>query len=127
MTVQCKCAYHSEALAELVKRERKRLGLTRYAFASRIGIHQSYITLMDRDGTVPSLAVLCSIADVIGIPRQDMVTLAYAEAIKKQIPKTRVPIVRGERKPTKQRTPSWPHEVIAAAEATLAAEAGVAS
>lgn len=63
--------------ADWVRVQRKRRLLTRRKFASLVGVDPSYVTLMERDGTVPSRLVVENIGRLFGSVEEATVMASY--------------------------------------------------
>jgi transcriptional regulator with XRE-family HTH domain len=59
-------------LALNIKLARKTLGLTQEELAFRAGIDRTYASQIERAIANPSLAIICSLADVLGCKYQDL-------------------------------------------------------
>ena len=58
----------SDAFSRLVKKHREKKGLSRVSLASRAGLHQTYVGLLEREERSPNLDTAKAIADALGIP-----------------------------------------------------------
>jgi transcriptional regulator with XRE-family HTH domain len=61
-------------LANVVKTERRRLGLSQEAFADACGIDRTYASQIERGIANPSLEVLCRIADTLELSLRDLLS-----------------------------------------------------
>ena len=63
-------------LGEYVKNKRTELGMSRNMLASKAGISHTEVQRIEtNERKMPSLKVLCSLADALNIPQQDMLRL----------------------------------------------------
>lgn len=53
-------------IGEQVRTRRKNLGLTQKQIAAKVGIHPSFLSLIEADKRDPSLAVLNRVANAVG-------------------------------------------------------------
>jgi transcriptional regulator with XRE-family HTH domain len=63
------------ATAINVVKHRKRLGISQEAFADKAGIDRTYASQIERCKANPSLAVLCSVAEALGITLVELITI----------------------------------------------------
>ena len=70
----------SVAFARVVEKERLKLGLSRAELASRAGLHQSYVGLLEREKRTPNLDTASAIARALGKPLSVLVRLAERES-----------------------------------------------
>jgi putative transcriptional regulator len=67
-------------LGELLRTGRTTLGLTQQAVAESVGVRSSYVSLLENGRRKPSLNVAVRIADIIGIERDQFLSIAFPEA-----------------------------------------------
>jgi transcriptional regulator with XRE-family HTH domain len=69
-------------LGEYIKNKRTELGMSRNLLASKAGISHTEVQRIEtNERKMPSLKVLCSLADALNIPQEDMLKVAgYAPA-----------------------------------------------
>lgn len=66
----------SDAFAAALKKQRTARGLSRQALADRAGLHQTYIGLIERGLSNPSLDVISGIADALELPLSNLISEA---------------------------------------------------
>ena len=84
-------------LGDSIRENRKRLGLTQAGLAKRVGVTPSFIAKIEKNQTVPSFDRLFSLADVLVLDREDL--LSKAEKAKREHVEQRIrsqgSVVRG--------------------------------
>lgn len=66
----------SDAFADVVKKHRKALNMSRAALAEKAGLHQTYIGLLERGKRSPNLDTAKAIADALGVRLTDLIRKA---------------------------------------------------
>jgi transcriptional regulator with XRE-family HTH domain len=74
----------SERIIRLLREERKRLGLSKYAVEQRSGVSQQMIGYVERGLRKPSLETALRIADGIGIDLADVIKNARGPYLKRK-------------------------------------------
>jgi transcriptional regulator with XRE-family HTH domain len=69
----------SDAFASVLQRRRTAKGLSRQALAQKAGLHQTYIGLIERRISNPSLDAASAIADALEIPFSKLISEAESE------------------------------------------------
>lgn len=70
-------------MIRLLRAERQRLGLTKYAVAARCGLAQQTISYIERGLRQPSFETILRLADGIGVDLADFIKLARPKATRK--------------------------------------------
>lgn len=65
-----------DSFAKIVEREREAKALSRAALATKAGLHQTYIGLMERGKRTPNLETAQSIAEALGFPLSELIAKA---------------------------------------------------
>jgi transcriptional regulator with XRE-family HTH domain len=66
-------------LGEFVKARRQGLGLTQRSLAQKLGVEASHVAFIESGRRKPSLKLVGSIADTLGLDRQEVLLLAHPE------------------------------------------------
>ena len=66
----------SAAFAGIVERERLKMGISRAELATRAGLHQSYVGLLERGKRAPNLDTANAVAKALGKPLSVLIQLA---------------------------------------------------
>jgi transcriptional regulator with XRE-family HTH domain len=74
------CPPTSGDMGRAIRALRRRRGLSIEALAFAAGTHPTYLSSIEREGRNPSLAKLCALADALGVPLEQLVRLAVAQA-----------------------------------------------
>jgi len=69
----------SDAFSLILQRRRKAKGLSRQALAQKAGLHQTYIGMIERGLSNPSLDTANAIAEALEIPFSKLIGEAEAE------------------------------------------------
>ncbi len=69
-----------KTLGQVLKSQRKFLGLTQRELALKLDIKGSYVAYLEKDRRRPSLGLLSRIANVLGLPKEPLFLLAHPEA-----------------------------------------------
>ena len=69
----------SEALGQIVRRERKRLGLSQEELAEESGIHRNFVGLIERGERSASIETVFKLARGLGFKGSKLVRLVEAE------------------------------------------------
>ena len=68
-----------KTLAQLMKEERGRLGLSQEQLASRSGVDRATISRLESDDRVPSIMALYDLAEGLGTPLQVFIDRAHKQ------------------------------------------------
>jgi transcriptional regulator with XRE-family HTH domain len=74
----------SKQVIKLLKEERERRGLTKYALSARCGLAEQTISYMERGLRHPSFETILRVSDGIGIPLEDVIKKARSLASQKK-------------------------------------------
>ena len=69
---------------KLLKEERERRGISKYALSAQCGLAQQTISYMERELRHPSFETILRVADGIGVSLEDVLQQARANISKKQ-------------------------------------------
>jgi transcriptional regulator with XRE-family HTH domain len=69
-----------KTLGQVLKRQRKILGLSQAELARQLGVKPSHVAYLEKDQRRPSLSLLSRLADVLGLEKQALFLLARPEA-----------------------------------------------
>ena len=72
-----------EKVIRLLREERERRGMSKYALSARCGLAQQTISYMERGLRQPSFETILRIADAIGVNLEDVIKQARATVSKK--------------------------------------------
>jgi transcriptional regulator with XRE-family HTH domain len=72
-----------EQVIRLLREERERRGMSKYALSARCGLAQQTISYMERGLRQPSFETILRIADAIGVNLEDVIKKARATVSKK--------------------------------------------
>lgn len=75
-----------DSFAKIVERSRKAKAISRASLATRAGLHQTYIGLMERGKRTPNLETAQSIAEALGLPLSELIAKAEALGNRKRPP-----------------------------------------
>lgn len=67
------------AFAEVLRRLRKETGLSQEAFGSKVGLHRTYVSQLERAIKSPSLRTVQKISRVLGLSLAELMTLVQQE------------------------------------------------
>ena len=76
----------SDAFALVVERLRKQKGLSRAALATRAGLHQTYLGLLERGKRAPNLDTAQAVARSLRIPLSKLIAKAERKQRRKPAP-----------------------------------------
>jgi transcriptional regulator with XRE-family HTH domain len=66
----------SDAFAIVVKRHRDAKGMSKALLAERAGLHQTYVGLLERGKSNPTLDTANALADGLGVPLEKLISEA---------------------------------------------------
>jgi transcriptional regulator with XRE-family HTH domain len=65
-------------LGEVLRRARRRAGLTQEELSFRAGVHRTYVSMLERDIKSPTLDVLMRLGDALGVRASRLVARVEA-------------------------------------------------
>jgi transcriptional regulator with XRE-family HTH domain len=79
-----------ECLGRAIRRLRERTGYSQERFASRIGVHRTYMGHLERGTANPTVKMLQLVAEGLSLSVGELLTLAENEGIERAAPLRRV-------------------------------------
>jgi len=77
---ECESMKNANRLGQTVKSRREFLGLTQRLLAEKLGVEASHVAFIESGHRKPSLRLVASMADILGVDRQRFLILAHPEA-----------------------------------------------
>ena len=82
------------ALGERIRQLRKNSGFTQEAFAEKIGLHGSYVGLIERGVKAPSIRTLTRIADFFNITLSNLLVIQHSNQDKEDLKMKQTRIIK---------------------------------
>lgn len=79
-----------ESLGRAIRQRREQTGYSQERFASRIGVHRTYMGHLERGTANPTVRTLQLVAQGLGISLGELLTLAESQGMDKPAPLRRV-------------------------------------